>query len=274
MMDHLTKVHGFTEAEYTARHPGAAVRVAGTAQKRGATVGARYGVTNVFQADGVKAKSRATMVAHHGAPTALQSPAIRQRVAETNLQRYGHANPFGSPEVQAKIRQTNLATYGMETSGGAPAVVARRIESNLLKYGSPVPQGFGLTEQTLPEKIVAKLAPACVYYSGDRSYWVRTRGSDGVWKNRNPDFVVYTDPERLAQVQAGAPLNEVRTNKIIEVLGDYWHREELVGLPRDAYVSARKAEYDAIGIACLILWESEVKTDPDGVRERLAGFCG
>lgn len=29
-----------------------------------------------------------------------------------------------------------------------------------------------------------------------------------------------------------------------------------------------------IGIACLVLWESEVKTDPEGVRSRLAAFCG
>lgn len=29
-----------------------------------------------------------------------------------------------------------------------------------------------------------------------------------------------------------------------------------------------------IGIACLVLWESEVKTDPEDVRARLAGFAG
>ena len=272
MMDHLTKVHGLTEAEYTGRHPGAPVRVAGTALKREATVQARYGVDNVFQAAEVKATSRETMFAHYGAHNPLQSPTLRAKITETVRARYGVGNVFASPEVQEKIRQTNLTTYGVENAGRSPVVVARRIETNMLRYGSPVPQGFGILWKTKPEKLVEAMAPPNVRFTGDRSYWVRCKGSDGFPKNRNPDFVVY-DPERLALVNAGAPLNEVRTNRVIEVLGDYWHREELVGLPRDAYVASRKAEYADIGIACLVLWESEVKTDPEGVRARLTEFC-
>ena len=30
------------------------------------------------------------------------------------------------------------------------------------------------------------------------------------------------------------------------------------------------AAYADIGISCLVLWESEVKTDPEGVRARIA----
>lgn len=274
MMDHLTKVHGITEAEYVARHPGAAVRIAGTTQKRESTVKARYGVVNVFQSNEVKSKIRNTMIVHHGAPTVLQAPGLRKRIADTNAVRYGHTNPFGSPEVQAKVRQTNLATYGVEYPNLSKEVIARRIETNMMRYGSPVPQGFGLERKSRPEEIVDSLKIEGLYYTGNRVYWVRCKAADGTAKNRNPDFVCYTS-EQLARVVAGAPPNEVRTNRVVEILGDYWHREEIVGLPREAYVAARIAEYRTIGIACLVLWESEVKTDPEGVRSRLAAhFAG
>lgn len=271
MMDHLTKVHSITENEYLIRHPKTSVRIENTRKKRETTVSENYGVKNVFQAGEVKAKSKATMIAQYGVGNPNQSAVLRQQIADTNLSRYGHVNPFGSLEIQKKIRRTNLLTYGVETVGKAPEIVARRVETNMLRYGSPVPQGFGILHKTNPEKIVERLSPTNVWFTGDRSYWVRCKGSDGIAKNRNPDFVVYS-PERLALVRAGAPANEVRTNRVVEVFGDHWHREELVGLPRDAYVASRKAEYLSVGIDCLVLWESEVKSDPEGVRARLIAF--
>ena len=39
-----------------------------------------------------------------------------------------------------------------------------------------------------------------------------------------------------------------------------------------AHESELVAAYAEIGIACLVVWESEVKTDPEGVRSRLSEF--
>jgi hypothetical protein len=271
MMDHLKKVHGYDEATYLAKYSNAAVRIASTAQKREGTVQARYGVENVFQADSVKQQSRKTMRQRYGASHPLQALKPRQKMLATNLTRYGSANPFGSAKIKARLKATNILRYGTEFPNQNRGVIARRVGTNMIRYGSPVPQGFGRSGKTSLEDWVDKLALAGVVYTGDRSYWVRCTGQDGFPKNRNPDFVVYS-PENLARVLEGAPTNEVRTNKVIEVLGDWWHREEIVGLPRDAYVASRIAEYASARISCLILWESEVKKQPELVLERLAGF--
>lgn len=269
MMDHLKKVHGLSEAEYVAKHPGSAVRVAGTAQKRAATVKARYGVGNVFQAGEVKDKIRDSMSAKYGAPTVLQVPSLRKRVEDAVEARYGVRNVFAVPDMRDRLRKMSRDRYGVEYFTQAPEVIARRVATNMKRYGSPVPQGFGVERKTRPEEIVDSFKVAGLYYTGNHAYWVRCKGADGFAKNRNPDFVVYT-PEQLALVESGTPPNEVRTNKVVEVLGDWWHREEIVGLPRDAYAASRIAEYASIGISCLILWESEVKTRPDEVRSHLA----
>lgn len=34
------------------------------------------------------------------------------------------------------------------------------------------------------------------------------------------------------------------------------------------------AAYAEVGLECLVVWESEVKTDPETVRARLLEFCG
>jgi hypothetical protein len=271
-MDHLKKVHSLTEESYLASYPGASVRIEGTRQKREKTVRARYGVENVFQAISVKREIRDSMIRNYGAPSPLQVPALRAKVAATNLERFGVENPFASPEVQAKIRKTNLDRFGVANPNQSPVFRLKTIESNIQKYGSPVPQGFGLERKTRPEEIVDAFKIEGLYYTGNRSYWVRCEGGDGVPKNRNPDFVVYA-PEQIALVNSGTPPNEVRTNKIVEVIGDWWHREEIVGLPRDAYVASRIKEYASIRISCLVIWESEVKTQPEEVRARLADWC-
>lgn len=135
LMDHIKKVHGLKKPEYLEQHPDCRVAVPATNRRRKATVQARYGVDNVFQAEEVKETSRQTMVDKYGAPNPMQVEEFRKRAAQTNLERYGAENPFGSSEIQEKIRETNLERYGVENPNQCEEVIERRIQTNLERYG-------------------------------------------------------------------------------------------------------------------------------------------
>jgi len=86
-----------------------------------------------------------------------------------------------------------------------------------------------------------------IRYTGDHSFWIRMDGWK--FKYKNPDFVVGSFRE---------------TKKVIEVFGNYWHTpEEATKLIR-AYARG--------GIECLLVWESDFRSDPEGTVERIFSF--
>ena len=88
---------------------------------------------------------------------------------------------------------------------------------------------------TNPEKVFDELTPEYVRYVGNGKWW----------RNRhNPDFKV------------------TGQNKVIEIYGDYWHRNDD---PKD-----RIREYEEMGLACLVFWEHEVYEESERIlRETL-----
>jgi G:T-mismatch repair DNA endonuclease (very short patch repair protein) len=61
------------------------------------------------------------------------------------------------------------------------------------------------------------------------------------WINgKNPDFIT-------------------KSNKIIELFGDYWHGFKFTGMCNLVHSIERKEHYKKSGYACLIIWESELK---------------
>jgi len=163
---------------------------------------------------------------------------------------------------------------------GAPTIRKKslrlRKEAWLARYGAENLWEAGILPpppKTGPEKILERLAGLLLTYTGDHAYWLTVREPDGTWKRRNPDFVAYSVEQR-ALIEQGMPPNEVRSSKVVEVLGNYWHREEATGMPPDQYVLAREAEYAGVRVASLFLWESELLQDPDGCLKRLLDFLG
>lgn len=65
-------------------------------------------------------------------------------------------------------------------------------------------------------------------YTGDGKFWVKI----GSQRMRNPDFIIEN------------------TNKVIEVFGDYWHRND----SPDEVIN----EYANAGLDCLVIWEKEI----------------
>ena len=94
------------------------------------------------------------------------------------------------------------------------------------------------------EKIIIGIVPSHVEYTGNGDFWIRL--SD---RFKNPDFVVH-------------PFSQ--TKKVIEVYGDYWHKD-------DSTEDLTKA-YNKRNIQCLVLWEHEIKKDIELTRNRLFNF--
>jgi very-short-patch-repair endonuclease len=95
---------------------------------------------------------------------------------------------------------------------------------------------------TKPEQIILQMMPTNLYYIGNGQWWRRLPNG----KNKNPDFKVRGQ------------------NKVIEVFGDYWHRNdnpgELINL------------YRQVGLDCLIIWEKEIKNNPEGIKQKIMNF--
>ena len=100
---------------------------------------------------------------------------------------------------------------------------------------------------TNPEKIFNESTPDIVRYVGNGTWWRYIKNGKNRY-GRNPDFKV------------------TGQNKVIEIYGDYWHRnddpEELI------------QEYKSVGLDCLVFWEHEIYDDLDNVLEQVNEFIG
>lgn len=92
-----------------------------------------------------------------------------------------------------------------------------------------------------PESKIIDLNLSRIRYTGNGNFW-RYTGK----KYRNPDFKV------------------TGQNKVIEVFGDYWHRNED---PQDII-----NEYRSIGLSCLVFWASEIDNNISKVRAKIIKF--
>jgi len=93
-----------------------------------------------------------------------------------------------------------------------------------------------------PEKILDDITPNSIRYVGNRMWWRKLPNG----KYKNPDFKV------------------TGQNKVIEVFGKYWHKndetKELIDL------------YKQIGIDCLIFWENEIYNQQDLIKDKIEKF--
>jgi len=95
---------------------------------------------------------------------------------------------------------------------------------------------------TNPEKIFDEMTPDVIRYTGNRAWWRKL--DDG--KHHNPDFKI------------------TGQNKVVEIFGDYWHRNDDPQELIDLYAQA--------GLDCLVFWEKEVYKNPEQIKERVNNF--
>ena len=97
-------------------------------------------------------------------------------------------------------------------------------------------------------------------YTGDGSFW---KWLPKLGHHKNPDFI-------LPGPVASNPKKGVA--KVVEVFGDYWHSRMFTGKANFDHEQELIEAFSSIGISCFVVWESEFKADPDGVRERVLDF--
>ena len=101
------------------------------------------------------------------------------------------------------------------------------------------------------EQLINRITSDKIYFTGDRSWWRKVtilKDGEYIEQYKNPDFKIKGQ------------------NKVIEIFGDYWHKGE----NPDILISA----YKESGLACLVIWEKEIKQDIESVLNKIAKFVG
>ena len=248
-----------------------------------ATNMATYGTTEPSRTPAVVERIRQTNLARYGVEWTNQDPDVRRRQLETMFARYGNQHFFASDEGKREVRAVLRERYGVEFPGAIDghwdkAVAAFRERygvdhplqlegfrakqraTNTARYGNPFP-GLSPDGPNGLERRVAAMAPSIIF-TGDGAFW---KWLPKLGKHKNADFILPgPDPEK--------PKKGV--TRVVEVFGDFWHSRMMTGKAPFDHEQELIDAYADIGIACLILWESEVKTDPVTVQGRLRTFCG
>jgi hypothetical protein len=105
-------------------------------------------------------------------------------------------------------------------------------------------KSFGGIQQNNLERLFDDATANGIRYVGDGQWW-RTLPNG---HTKNPDFKV------------------TGKKQIIELFGDYWHRNDDVAKHIEAWWRA--------GYECLILWETDIKNDIDKVLDFVSDFVG
>jgi hypothetical protein len=229
-----------------------------------------------FASEEGKAAIRETMLERYGVefPGAMVGHWDKAKAAFQA--RYGVAHPLRCSTFLAKLEKTMLQRHGYKHFIGT----AQFTKSCLFRAGVPIPvdgipshpmkiHGYAIIhlqrmKRKGPNRLeqkVAKMAPELMF-TGDGKFW-RWLPSLGHFKN--PDFIVPgSDPDH--------PRRSV--HKVVETFGDFWHSRMRTGKSPFDHEQELINAFRDIGIDCLVLWESEVKADPEGTRERILMFVG
>jgi hypothetical protein len=267
-----------------------------------------HGVENPQQVSEIRERTRATNEERYGGEL-LGSPTIRAKAEATNLVRYGAPFAGGTPAVQAKVIETNMARYGVPHTCMDPDVRRRQLETMEVNFGGHFfasEEGKAVIRAAMLEnhgvefpgaieghwdkalatfkahhpdvawpgmlarpqsgpngleaKIIALAAPKSLRFTGDRTWW---RWLPKLGHHKNPDFIVPgPDP---AHPKKGV-------TKVVEAFGDFWHSRMFTGKANFTHESELIGAFAEVGIECLVVWESEVKADPEAVQVRLVAF--
>jgi hypothetical protein len=106
-----------------------------------------------------------------------------------------------------------------------------------------------------------------VVYTGYGGRFIRTktgvRKYGRLIKDVNPDFMVLPDCVLQSATSASRERRALdrlkhRTKYVIELLGDWYHSEQVIGVPPAEHEAEVIAAYKSAGIECLVLWEHDV----------------
>jgi len=106
-------------------------------------------------------------------------------------------------------------------------------------------QGINKPETELLN-LLNRLSPNTFKYCGDGTKWIN---------RKNPDFIRVDGKKK----------------QVVELFGDYWHSEEVIGLDKKEHQEQRINIFGDVGHDCLIIWEHELK-NKKGMIKKLNKF--
>jgi len=259
---------------------------------------AKHGVDYYAQVEGFWDEQVERFVAKYGVTHPLQLAEFLEKRRETCQERFGVDNPLQSPNVMAKVVSTCLERYGartfIETIAGTPENQEKIIRTCLAKVDKTFPdyevpasseddltERYGVTHQLRDrdyasyflyqmgesakfgpnglERRVAKLESRLMF-TGNRKFW---RWLPKLGHHKNPDFIL-----------PGPDLKKPKKNvtKVVEAFGDFWHSRMFTGKAPFEHEAELIEAYAEVGLECLVVWESEIKVDPENVKRRLIEF--
>ena len=101
---------------------------------------------------------------------------------------------------------------------------------------------MGQQSPNLLESYLDSLLPEDVEFVGNGKWWRRVAGGASM----NPDFKVKN------------------ANKVIEVYGDYWHRDD--------DPNERIKLWKSVGVECIVIWEKAIRKNSKAVVDRILKF--
>jgi predicted transcriptional regulator/uncharacterized C2H2 Zn-finger protein len=173
---------------------------------------------------------------------------------KTHLERHGYSNPFADPEVRGKIIETNQRRYGADHPMQTSEIFIRQQDS---AQSGPSALEVFFDEHTCDN----------VVYVGYGGRFIRTktgvRKYGKVGRDLNPDFIILSDNVLESALSASKERRKLdnlkhRSRYVIELLGDWYHSEQMIGVKPEEHEKEIIAAYSSAGIKCLTLWEKDV----------------
>lgn len=212
----------------------------------------RYGVDHPSKIEGFWEKSVATFIRKYGVAHPLVLAEFLEKRRVTCLERYGVEYPMQNPQIilqsQEALRKACLQKYGVPNAMQVPEIALKALKAASSSRGP-----------NLLERRFASANPQLMY-TGDGSFW---RWLPKLGHHKNPDFI-FPGP-----VKSNPKKGVVR---VVEVFGDYWHSRMFTGNANFDHEQELVEAFADIGIQCLIVWESQFKADPVGVKARVHNF--
>lgn len=188
--------------------------------------------------------------------------AAQEKREVTHLKRHGYANPFSNPDIQNKIGETNQRRYGASYPMQNEEVFIRQQES---AQSGPSGLEVFFDEHTCEQ---------CVYV-GYGGRFIRTKTGVNKYgrliKDLNPDFMILPSNVLESALAASKERRRLSSEKhrskyVVELLGDYYHSKEVIGVEPEEHVREIMAAYKSAGIECLVLWENDVMNRWESIR--------
>lgn len=238
-----------------------------TAQERD-----RHGGVTRFQTAEFKAQRTATNRARYGVDNPLQSEMVKQRRRATNKARYGVEEVSLVPEIAARQKAGFEAKYGVSHFMQVPASVAKFRATMVERYGAPSLAFVSRRSSTEASEFLTRVYNGLPVPHQEHCYYSPHTREFNVWYEGSYykyDFVE-SHAKRCIEYN-GSRFHPRPEQDDAETGWCLYHPTRTVAEAR-AYEAHKLGALRARGFQVLVIWDHEVKSDPEGSVRRCLEF--